>query len=435
MTSEITSGASTPVGAKDPPIDLENKHVKLTWTESTEEMLASWGDVSSCYKWLHEQAFRKFYRINYFMSIPIIILSTLTGTVSVGMSSLVSAEYVNMATQVVGGVNILTGIITTLQNFFHFAQLSEGHQHSSVGWNKLERNIRIELKIERKSRKDADTFIKVCRSEYDRLLEQSPVIPEDIIRKFKTTFVKQTKLIKPDICDILEHTEIAKVPFKEPYSISISDDDTSFTPTLTTSTPIASSSLSTPVMSSFSTPIAAAASSSSTMLRSSSWKKPPSLPTTLLPKRASFSHIELPARHTSVKDLRKLFQSSSNPINSTILNSIKLSSTALDSALTIPQALNSAPTTLPISTTLQALNSVLTIPQALDSALTTLPISTTLPTLDSVLTIPQSLDSAPTTLPTLDSVLTTLPASEPAPANRGHTVVIDIDSSHHDDDL
>ena len=391
MTSEITSGTSTPVGVKDPPIDLENKHVKLTWTEATEEMLASWGDVSSCYKWLHEQAFRKFYRINYFMSIPIIILSTLTGTVSVGMSSLVSAEYVNMATQIVGGVNILTGIITTLQNFFHFAQLSEGHQHSSVGWNKLERNIRIELKIERKSRKDADTFIKVCRSEYDRLLEQSPVIPEDIIRKFKNTFVKQTKLIKPDICDILEHTEIAKVP-KEPYKLSISDDDTSFTPTLTTSTPIASSSFSTPVMSSFSTPMAAAASSS-TMLKSSSWKKPPSLPTTLLAKRASFSHIELPARHTSVKDLRKLFQSSSNPINSTILNSIKLSSTALDSALTIPQALNSAPIILP------------------------------------------ALDFALTTLPALDSVLTILPASEPAPANRGHTVVIDIDSSHHDDDL
>ena len=421
MTSEITSGTSTPVGVKDPPIDLENKHVKLTWTEATEEMLASWGDVSSCYKWLHEQAFRKFYRINYFMSIPIIILSTLTGTVSVGMSSLVSAEYVNMATQIVGGVNILTGIITTLQNFFHFAQLSEGHQHSSVGWNKLERNIRIELKIERKSRKDADTFIKVCRSEYDRLLEQSPVIPEDIIRKFKNTFVKQTKLIKPDICDILEHTEIAKVP-KEPYKLSISDDDTSFTPTLTTSTPIASSSFSTPVMSSFSTPMAAAASSS-TMLKSSSWKKPPSLPTTLLAKRASFSHIELPARHTSVKDLRKLFQSSSNPINSTILNSIKLSSTALDSALTIPQALNSAPIILP------ALDFALTTPPASDSALTTLPASASAPI------ILPALDFALTTLPALDSVLTILPASEPAPANRGHTVVIDIDSSHHDDDL
>ena len=355
------------------------------------------------------------------MSIPIIILSTLTGTVSVGMSSLVSAEYVNMATQIVGGVNILTGIITTLQNFFHFAQLSEGHQHSSVGWNKLERNIRIELKIERKSRKDADTFIKVCRSEYDRLLEQSPVIPEDIIRKFKNTFVKQTKLIKPDICDILEHTEIAKVP-KEPYKLSISDDDTSFTPTLTTSTPIASSSFSTPVMSSFSTPMAAAASSS-TMLKSSSWKKPPSLPTTLLAKRASFSHIELPARHTSVKDLRKLFQSSSNPINSTILNSIKLSSTALDSALTIPQALNSAPIILP------ALDFALTTPPASDSALTTLPASASAPI------ILPALDFALTTLPALDSVLTILPASEPAPANRGHTVVIDIDSSHHDDDL
>ena len=210
VTKTVTStggggGDTVPKG-----VDLSSKH-KLEWTTAIEELLASWGDIASCYKWMHEQSFRKYYRINYFMSIPIIILSTVTGTLSVGMSGLVSPEYINMASQIVGGVNIFTGIITTLQNFFHFAQLSEGHQHSGVGWNKLERNIRIELKIERYCRKDADSFIKVCRSEYDRLLEQSPIIPKDIIKMFRTTFKNQTSLIKPDICDVLEHTDIAKV--------------------------------------------------------------------------------------------------------------------------------------------------------------------------------------------------------------------------------
>ena len=151
MDSSASTVAKTSGGGDTVPKgigDINSKH-KLEWSSTTEELLASWGDIASCYKWMHEQSFRKYYRINYFMSIPIIILSTVTGTMSVGMSGLVSAEYINMATQIVGGVNIFTGIITTLQNFFHFAQLSEGHQHSSVGWNKLERNIRIELKIER----------------------------------------------------------------------------------------------------------------------------------------------------------------------------------------------------------------------------------------------------------------------------------------------
>ena len=190
--------------------DVPGVKNKLIWNEQTEDLAASWGDIASCYKWLHDQAFHKYNRINYRMSIPIIVLSTITGTVSVGMASLVPAEYVNLAQQAVGGVNIITGIITTLQNFFRFAQLSEGHGHASLGWSKLERNIRIELKVDRKFRKDADSFLKVCRSDYDRLLEQSPVIPKEVIEKFKMKF-RDIDLRKPDICDNLQTTEIAPV--------------------------------------------------------------------------------------------------------------------------------------------------------------------------------------------------------------------------------
>ena len=186
----------------------DNRQQRLTWNRDTEELLADWGDLASCYKWMHESAFRKYNKINWYMSIPIIILSTITGTVSVGMASLVPAEYVNMAQQVVGGVNIITGIITTLQNFFRFAQMSEGHFNASVGWNKLERNIRIELKYARRNRKEADGFIKMCRQDYDRLLEQSPVIPKEIIALFKHTFGKSEDLVIPDICDNLSHTEV-----------------------------------------------------------------------------------------------------------------------------------------------------------------------------------------------------------------------------------
>jgi len=152
--------------------------------------------------------------------VPISIFSTISGVVSVGMPSLVPPEYVDLAQKVVGGVNVLTGILTYFQTYLKFAQKAESHHHAAVGWSKLDRNMRIELKIDRVHRKEADTFIRVCRSEYDRLIEQSPVIPKDIIKKFKSKFSSKSHhaaLIKPDICDNLTHAEITK-PEEEPES-------------------------------------------------------------------------------------------------------------------------------------------------------------------------------------------------------------------------
>ena len=195
--------------------DARLRSVKLEWDDQTEEMVAGWTDVAACYKWLHTQAFHKYDRINFTFNVPISIFSTISGVVSVGMASLVPPDYVDLAQKAVGGVNVFTGILTYFQTYLKFGQKIESHSHAALGWSKLERNMRIELKIDRSHRKEADSFIKVCRSEYDRLIEQSPVIPEDVVHVFKRKFAKQTALIKPEICDNIMHTEITK-PAPEP---------------------------------------------------------------------------------------------------------------------------------------------------------------------------------------------------------------------------
>lgn len=224
------SGTSTPSKGTDKKDD-----VKLEWTENTENLLVSWADIATCYKWMHDQSFRMFQRANYAFSIPIIIMSTITGTLSVGMNSIVPEEWVHTAQIAVGGINIFTGIISTLQNFFHYAQLSEAHFNAGVGWSKLHRNIAVELSVDRKYRKNADTFIRVCRADYDRLLEQSPTIPQKVISLFKETFKKNKDLIRPDICDHLQHlsayVERATVDFSvETDDIKSLSSPTAFSP-------------------------------------------------------------------------------------------------------------------------------------------------------------------------------------------------------------
>jgi len=187
------------------------------WTREQEELLASWSERASGYRWLHSRS-EKLYRCrNYTFTIPVIILSTLTGTANFAMDSFVPEEHKQVAMACVGGVNIFAGILSTLQNFLRYAELMESHRVSEVSWSKLSRDIAVELTLEPKMRKPAFDFLNVCRAEYDRLIEQSPPIDDDIIKRYKGEFNK----LEPDFnhphvcnglhkCKIFEHNEIDK---------------------------------------------------------------------------------------------------------------------------------------------------------------------------------------------------------------------------------
>ena len=180
------------------------------WTDECEELLAEWSEKASCYRWLHgrcEKSYRKWY---YCFSIPVIILSTLTGAANVGMDSFVPAENKSIASAIVGGVNIFAGIVSTLQNFLKVAELMEAHRIAGVSWGKLQRNIAIELALDPSRRVLQGDFLKLSRAEYDRLIEAGPIIDDGVISQFNRKF-KNYEVCKPSICNGLDKCVIYKL--------------------------------------------------------------------------------------------------------------------------------------------------------------------------------------------------------------------------------
>jgi hypothetical protein len=98
--------------------------------------------------------------------------------------------------------------MTTLGNYFRFAQNSEAHRVSAVSWGKFNRMITAELAQKPNDRMDSLDFINFCKQDLDRLIEQSPQIPDNIIKMFEREFDTITELKKPDICNGLEHTPV-----------------------------------------------------------------------------------------------------------------------------------------------------------------------------------------------------------------------------------
>jgi len=209
------------------------KEKKIEWSDENENILVEWSDVAQCYKWLNARAHAKFSYMHAWFTIPAITLSTISGTASFAQASL-PENIQAFAPAVIGTLNIFIGILTTVQQYLKISELNEAHRVSSISWDKFARNIRIELSKAPHERMDAGPFIKICRQEFDRLMETSPMIAADIVNEFNEKFkvrpnVPESKffkeLRKPDICNIIVSAERYKYGYKESDEIPLAVDE------------------------------------------------------------------------------------------------------------------------------------------------------------------------------------------------------------------
>ena len=202
-----------PTDAELDIVNINNSDVE--WTTEHEQILIEWADKAMCYRWLHSKSNSMYSSLNAWYTIPVIIISTLTGTANFAQTR-VPLEYQNYFAMIVGGFNILGGIISTIQQFLKITQLNEAHRVSGIAWDKFYRNVKIELAKHPSERMPPAQMLKMSKEEFDRLMETSPNIPDKIIKIFNVSFKKSEafeKIVKPEICDVLVSTEMYRNPW------------------------------------------------------------------------------------------------------------------------------------------------------------------------------------------------------------------------------
>ena len=171
------------------------------WHEQQEKILKKWAEVSSSYRYLHDRSYSLYSRKNLYFALPVIILSTITGTANFAQSSFPTAIQ-PYAPSFIGALNLIAGLITTVSQFLRVSELLESHRVASLAFGKLSRNIAVELSLPVKERTTNGTsFLSSCRVELDKLIEQSPSVPLSILSEFDKKF-KESDFIKPDILEI-----------------------------------------------------------------------------------------------------------------------------------------------------------------------------------------------------------------------------------------
>lgn len=194
------------------PPDSESKKRKFLngWTKEIEDLMAEWADNAKCFHLMHKQAEFHLSKKNTQIVFPVIFLSGITGIANFGLSSILGDDqqlqkYAQMA---IGGVNFIAGLFTTVGNYYKFAQASESHKAAALSWGKFMRLIQIELRLHPNERTDCMIFLKMCRTELDRLMEQSPIIQEKIIAQFKSKYKTNKDVRLPDIANGITATKV-----------------------------------------------------------------------------------------------------------------------------------------------------------------------------------------------------------------------------------
>jgi len=172
-------------------IEINNKDIVQTkeppkiWHKQQEDILKDWSEMAASYQWLHSRSYNKFKSQNMWFALPVIIISTVTGTANFAQSSLPTSAQ-SWAPAAIGFLNLTAGLITTVAQFLRVSEQMEGHRASGVEYGKLARNIEVELSLPADERNSGGLeYIKQCRGDIDRLIEQSPDIPMKILNQFQ----------------------------------------------------------------------------------------------------------------------------------------------------------------------------------------------------------------------------------------------------------
>ena len=173
---------------------LKKKLNADSWNYSTETLMKSWGEKAGGLRWLHSKASARWKVFSDKLSLPVILLSTITGVANFGATNAKNPE---IWMYVLGSLNILTAFFASLKQFYNPEAKSQLHRDVGKQFGSFYRQMCLELGVARAERRPCPEILAWARMEFDRLQLDAPTISGDVISQFNKSF--STIPNKPDV--------------------------------------------------------------------------------------------------------------------------------------------------------------------------------------------------------------------------------------------
>jgi hypothetical protein len=204
-----------PPPAESDSVTTSGEKRQLEYNDHLEDLIASEAEKALVLRWLHTQAELRYSRFNTWITLPVITISTLAGTASIGQDVLFGGSS-TAAPIGIGIMSLTVSILNVVASFFGWAKRSEGHRISGINYGKLHRWISIELALPRDQRLPAKHFLKEVREQIDRLNETSPAIPPELVKSFRTVMKDiKSDVSLPEVCNDIHCVTVYPGPVKD----------------------------------------------------------------------------------------------------------------------------------------------------------------------------------------------------------------------------
>jgi hypothetical protein len=176
---------------------------EITWNERLEDYFIEQGEQAHGLCILHKSAEALYSHRKTLIEIPVIIISSITGFLSVGSTSMFAGQ--EQASSVsLGILSLMVSVFQTVGTYFGWAKRAEGHRISSIQYARLHRHLKVEMGLPRDQRQSATELLKFVKDSVDRLQEISPMLPQKVIQEYKKNFGSITDIQHPTETNGLE---------------------------------------------------------------------------------------------------------------------------------------------------------------------------------------------------------------------------------------
>jgi hypothetical protein len=125
----------------------------------------------------HAKSATYFERLNFWLGIPVVALTTLVGTSVFATLQKEAGTSIKIA---VGIASVLAAILAGLQTFLRYSERAERHRVTGAKYGVLRREIEQKLALPSTTIEEIEKYVDSMRMRWDKLSEDSPMTPQRI---------------------------------------------------------------------------------------------------------------------------------------------------------------------------------------------------------------------------------------------------------------
>ena len=181
------------------------------WDESVESLLQKYSDEAQTRESLHRKSYYAYKRLTTCFSLPIIVLSALSGSFQ-----FLSKGYPAIEQYIVTGtasLSILTSVLAAVSSYLKLGECQSKHEQSANAWLLFHNEVKHQLGLRRDLRQEPAEFLQTCKTSYDRLFELSPICSSDLIGTVKNEIEANAtdQFVVPTYLNGYKHSTVYRV--------------------------------------------------------------------------------------------------------------------------------------------------------------------------------------------------------------------------------